>query len=253
MPSPAPATPPPAPLTAQVIHLEDDPEWASLVGHWVRKRGLTFHAVRSQSQLKEYLARGPQSLRCLIVDKSLEDGDDGLAVCALLKASPALQAVPVIMLTGEELSPDEALRRGALHVVRKDAHAEKMFDAVLGSVLAQHERSRGVIDAADIRLDPDNRSVLLKKVASVRLAAGPFAAIRLLVLASPKPVPDETLYAAFLERPPYYKPDHELSARTTLRNYVSRLRLDLGPRVGDRIIRLDGGYAYVPQKPLPHL
>lgn len=249
----SPATPPPAPLTAQVVHLDDDPEWTSLVGRWVRKRGLSFHAVRSRSQLKDYLARGSRSLRCLIVDMGLDEADDGLAVCALLKASPALQAVPVILLTGHELSPDEALRRGALHVVRKDAHAERMFDAVLGSALAQHERSRGVIDADDIRLDPENRSVLLKKVASVRLDPGPFAAIRLLVLASPEPVPDASLYAAFLERPPYRTLDHELAVRTTLRNYVSRLRLDLGPRVGDRILRLDGGYAYVPQKPLPHL
>lgn len=236
----------------QVLQVEDDPEWRQLVGRWVRRRGLTFHAVSSQAALRDYLARGNAAPRCIILDLGL-GGEDGLAACRLLKGSPAYQAIPLIALTGLEISQAEVLRHGALHLVRKDERAEESLGAVLGAVLSQHEKSRGVIEADDIQLDPEDRTVLIREVARIDFKPGPFAAFRHLVAASPEAVPDAQLYGAFLERHAYSKPDHELSVRGTLRNYVSRLRLDLGPRVGKRIVRRPGGYAYVPAKPFPRL
>ncbi len=74
-----------------------------------------------------------------------------------------------------------------------------------------------------------------------------------LVSLTPETVADIELYTAFIERRPYDKRDHELSVRGTLRNYVSRLRGELGPVIGARIMRRPAGYAYVPANPVPRL
>jgi DNA-binding response OmpR family regulator len=244
--------PPPRPKTGHILHLELDPEWVRRVGRWVRGLGLDYQALGGRAELRERLSGERERPLCVILDARL-GAEDGLAICESLKSAPASQAVPIVVLTDCDEAPERLLERGALHAVRKDARAESMLGAVLRAVLSQHDKSQGVIEAGDIQLDPRDRTVLIRDVSRVSFHPGPFAAFRRLVTASPDSVPDSELYAVFLERHAYAKPDHQLSERATLRNYVSRLRLDLGPRVGRRIVRLAAGYAYVPDKPLPRL
>ena len=62
---------------------------------------------------------------------------------------------------------------------------------------------------------------------------------------SPRPVDDERLYSAFLQRHSYQKQEHELAVNITLKNYISRLRHDIGPVLGARVSRWrSSGYAY---------
>lgn len=235
---------PPA-RVAQIVHWEDDAQWSALVGRRIRRRGLSFHAVRSSTEFKAYLNRGTEQPHCVIL-ASRAGSEDGLAFCRRLKASPGLQAVPVIVLAGPSAPAEPFLRAGALHVVAKDERTAERLDAVLIAVLAQHERSRGVMEMDELRLDPAQKSVRLGRRVIIRLSPGPFAALQRLLVAAPEAVADPLLYAAFLERHPYDKPDHELAVRATLRNYVSRLRGELGPSIGARIVRLESGYSYRP-------
>lgn len=183
---------------------------------------------------------------CILLDLMLKDGD-GLDLCDEIKGSPSLQHLPIVILSGRQMTALECLKHQALYHVQKDTGAEDELAAALESILAQRERTQGVIDAGDLRLDPRNRIVSLSGQPIATLHQGPFAALMLLVQSAPRPVAEERLYTAFLERAPHNKADPELSARSTVRNYISRLRRNLGEVLAARITFVHGeGYVYHP-------
>lgn len=236
---------PPNPPRVDVLHVEDDDAWAGLVRHWLKSRGLTVHHERTGMDMRLYLGNNPLP-RCLILDLSLGDSD-GLTQCDYVKASPGLQSLPIVVLTARDINPAEVLKRRALYRVEKGVKTEEELTALIGSILFQQEHDRGVIESNNLRVEPELRRVLLGGKEIARLGAGPFSALSLLLRSSPVPVSDGALYAAFLSRHAYQTSDHELAEHHVLRNYVSLLRKELGKPVGDRIIRADAGYYYVPQ------
>lgn len=233
-----------------VLHVEDDDEYAELVRMWGAGRGLTMERVRSRAELLDYLSVCAPPPRCLLLDMSLKDSA-GLSLCDELKKSPALQQLPIVLLSGSNLSACECQEHGALQLVRKGAEGEPELLAALTAVIAQHARSRGVVDAGDLRLDPYDRGVSIEGKLIANLQRGPFDGLQILVKSAPDGVADTDLYMAFQERRPYHRNDEpELTVRTVVKNHISRLRGDLGPIVGSRIVRWRGnGYAYRPPDP----
>lgn len=230
-----------------ILHLEDDDEFAALVRLWVAGRGLAIHRVRTRAELMSFLATCAPPPRCLLLDLSLHDSR-GLTLCAELKKSPALQQLPIVLHSGAALSSRECLECGACHLIRKGVDGEKELLAALTSVIAQHDRSRGVVDAGDLRLDPQEQTVSLGGRLAAKLDDGPFEALSLLVKSSPESVTDIDLYMAFLERRSHQnKEDPERTVKLVVKNYISRLRGKLGPVAGARIVRSrDEGYVYRP-------
>lgn len=230
-----------------VVHVDDDEAWGDLVHAWVAPHGINLLRLRSKGELLGHLKRAKTLPRCLLLDLGLGDSN-GLGLCDEIKSSPALQQVPIVVMTASAVSSCECLEHGALHRVLKGPHAERELLAALRTVITQHDRSQGVVDAGDLRLDSRTREVGLTGKVAARLPPGPFHALLLLVKSSPAPVPDEKLYQAFLERKPYHqKADDPLTIPLIVKNYVSRLRRDLGEAVGSRIERTRGeGYAYLP-------
>lgn len=228
-----------------VLHVEDDDSWAGLVQHWLQARGLTVQRMRSGTEMRRHLSTCSPLPRCLLLDLALGD-DDGLTLCDHVKQSPRLQILPVVILTARSILPVDVLKRRALYRVEKGTKTEDELAAVIESILTQQDRDQGVIDAGDLRLDPHERKVFLRGKEIARLAPGPFSALCLLVRSSPIPVADGAFYAAFLSRHAYHTPDHEIAEHHVLRNYVSLLRKELGKTAGDRIVRAEAGYFYIP-------
>lgn len=147
----------------------------------------------------------------------------------------------------------ECQEHGALQLVRKGVEGEPELLAALTAVISQHSRSRGIVDAGDLRLDPQDRSVLIAGKQSVRLTQGSFDGLLILVKSAPDSVNDIDLYMAFLERRPYQHSDEgDLTVKSVVKNYISRLRQAVGPAVSSRIVRLrNEGYVYRPPGPDP--
>ena len=236
-----------------VLHVEDDDSWADLVEIWLARRKLKVKRLSSRQELREYLSRGETMPLCVLLDLTLGDAR-GLGLCDEIKSSAALQQLPIIILTGSNVSARECLDHRALYRLTKDESAEAELGAVLESILSQQEKSQGLVDAGDLQLDPRGGHVSCGGRLIARLSPGHFAGFLELVRSSPQPVTDSKLYSSFLARHPYHKSDQEITTRLIVRNYVSNVRRDLGSLIGGRIQRLgDEGYAYRPVKPLPRL
>ena len=234
-----------------VLHIEDDDDYANLVRLWVAASGLVINRVRSRAELLDYLAaRG--SPRCLLLDMSLKDSA-GLSLCDELKNSPALQQVPIVLFSASNMTACECREHGALLLVRKGVEGEAELLSALMTVISQHERSQGVVTCGDLRLAPQDRSARIMGEPSIQLDRRPFDALLLLVKSAPNMVTDKDLYVAFMERGSYRLNDEpELSIRAVVKNYISRLRRKLGPTMGPRIVRFHNeGYVYRPQDPEP--
>jgi DNA-binding response OmpR family regulator len=235
---------PPLEPRVDVLHVEDDDSWAGLVNHWLTARGLTVQRMRSGREMRVHLSVCPSLPRCLLLDLSLGD-DDGLTLCDHVKRSPRLQRLPVVVLTARDIRAADVLNRSALYRVEKGTKTEDELAAVILSILTQQDRDRGVIDAGDLRLEPNGRKVFQAGKEIAALHPGPFSALCLLARSSPIPVEDQDLYRAFLSRHPYQTPDHEFAVQHVLRNNVSLLRRVLGKEVGERIVRAESGYFYI--------
>lgn len=237
--------PPATASSVDVLHVEDDDAWAGLVQAWLTRRGMRVQRMSSGMEARRYLSTCAELPRCLLLDLGLVD-DNGLALCDHIKASPRLQSLPIIVLTARPIPVVDVLSHHALYRVEKGLQTEIELTAVIDSTLTQQERSQGVIDIGDLRLEPVERRVRLRGKEIARLALGPFSALSLLVRASPLPVDDDTLYSTFLSRHPYKSPDHKRAIQHVLRTYVSLLRRALRTIAGSRISRAEGGYFYVP-------
>jgi CheY-like chemotaxis protein len=232
--------------TIDVLHVEDDDNWAELARLWIGGRGWSSKRVRSYAELVRHLNKHPLP-RCLLLDRVLADAD-GLEVCRRIKSSPAWQSLPIVILTGDRrLTLAQCHESQALfRVVKGDgSQTEAELCGALVAILAQQDRSLGIVDADDLRLDPRGGKVLFANRVISELAHGPFAALSAMVRESPGPIADARLHEIFMERRPYHKTDPELTIRLTVRNYVYLLRRQLGP-VGVRLVRAGDGYAYRP-------
>ena len=240
-------------VEVEVLHLDIDDQWAQLTRRWMQRRGWRTHRLRSHSELRDYLNVRPLP-RCLVMDVALADSD-GLSLCDRIKGSPALQGIPIVIMTGDlRASSADCLAHQAMYRVQKGPTADADLGAALGAIFLQQDRARGVVDAGDLRLDPRGGLVMRDGKTLAALAPGVFEALRRLVQSSPACVLNADLYDVFLARCSYRKRDPELAVRHTVFNYVSRLRRSLGPDIGARIVRLRGeGYAYHPPHALPSL
>lgn len=229
-----------------VLFTEDDPAYARFIAAMLRERGLSFRRAEDCADTLKLLERGTVEPRCLLMDLVLTDGD-GLELCETLKSSPRFQRLPIVVITGTNAAETRCLDGGAVHFLRKGSD-EGALAAVIRSVIAQDTRSRGIVDAGDLHLDPAGRKVLLAGRPVATLAAGAFAALLLLVKLSPGPVDDEALYLAFLEKKPYHLDvDSPITIRKNVKTNIFNLRHLLGP-LGSRIVRVRGqGYAYRPE------
>jgi two-component system, OmpR family, response regulator ResD len=101
---------------SQILVVEDDPDIAQLIGHYLEKAGHTVEALSSGKAVMPTVRRNPPDL--VVLDLMLP-GLDGWEVCGRLRARH--ERLPVIMLTalGEESDRVRGLELGADDYVTK--------------------------------------------------------------------------------------------------------------------------------------
>ena len=106
----------------QILVVEDDPDIADLIRHYLEKSG---HAVQVLGSGAAVLPRVRAERPDLIVLDLMLPGLDGLVVCQALRSDPATAAIPIIMVTARA---DEADRVAGLELGADD-YVTKPFSA----------------------------------------------------------------------------------------------------------------------------
>jgi signal transduction histidine kinase/uncharacterized protein (DUF302 family) len=165
------STPPPP---RRVLVAEDDPERLRAIEERLRAAG---YAVLSAGDGLEALDRAREELPDAIVLNLLLRRIDGLRVCEILKSNPATTNIPVLLMAGVYVDPDEGRRAlaagadrfitelGPLHTGSgRELGGQDLLQALntlLGATPEAEERP--ILLAIDD--DPDNRAFLTKAVA----------------------------------------------------------------------------------------
>jgi DNA-binding response OmpR family regulator len=87
----------------RVLVVEDDPDIAQLVVHYLGKSGFTAETVSSGREALAVIAARPPDL--LVLDLMLPQVD-GLEICRLVRSNEATAAMPIIMLTARAEESD---------------------------------------------------------------------------------------------------------------------------------------------------
>jgi two-component system alkaline phosphatase synthesis response regulator PhoP len=167
---------------AQVLVIEDSPDIAELIRHFLEKSG---HAVTCLASGSEGLRQARTSRPDLIVLDLMLPGLDGLHVCQALRAEPATAPVPIIMLTarGEEADRIRGLELGADDYVTKPFSPKELV-ARIAALLRRVERpgpaAQTILHYGPVTIDIDRHRVLAGST-EVRLTAKEFLLLRYLV------------------------------------------------------------------------
>jgi DNA-binding response OmpR family regulator len=124
---------------SQILVVEDDPDIADLIRHYLEKSG---HAVQLLGSGAAVLPRVRGERPDLIVLDLMLPGLDGLMVCQALRADPLTAAIPIIMVTarGEEADRIAGLELGADDYVTKPFSAKELA-ARVSALLRRTQRA----------------------------------------------------------------------------------------------------------------
>jgi len=103
---------------ASIFVVEDDPDIADLIAHYLQKAGHAVKRLTSGTEVMPQLRAAPPDL--VILDLMLP-GMDGLLVCQAMRADATTASIPIIMLTarGDEADRIAGLELGADDYVTK--------------------------------------------------------------------------------------------------------------------------------------
>jgi two-component system alkaline phosphatase synthesis response regulator PhoP len=165
---------------ASILIVEDDPDIANLIAHYLEKAGHEVKRLTSGTQVMAQLRAAPADL--VILDLMLP-GMDGLLVCQAMRADSATAAIPVIMLTarGDEADRVAGLELGADDYVTKPFSPKELV-ARVAARLRRHATpgSTGVIQYGAISIDAD-RHIITLGGAEVKLTAKEFLLLQYLI------------------------------------------------------------------------
>jgi DNA-binding response OmpR family regulator len=118
-------------VPARILLVEDSPVQAAMVCELLEQHGYTPNWKATLTEAREEIRATPPDL--ILLDRMLPDGD-GNQMCRDLKADPATQAIPVILLTAQNRVEDRVagLLGGADDYVPKPFHVEELLARVHG-------------------------------------------------------------------------------------------------------------------------
>ena len=166
---------------SQILVVEDDPDIADLIRHYLVKSG---HAVQLLGSGAAVLPKVRGERPDLIVLDLMLPGLDGLMVCQALRSDPLTAAIPIIMVTarGEEADRITGLELGADDYVTKP-FSPKELAARVTALLRRATRptaSGGVLRYGPITIDADRHAVTVSGE-EVRLTAKEFLLLQYLL------------------------------------------------------------------------
>jgi CheY-like chemotaxis protein len=115
--------------SARILVAEDDPVQAALICDLLQKEGYQVESCATMNDAREAVRATLPDL--LLLDRMLPEGD-GCLLCQELKASPATQTMPIIMLTARDRVEDrvEGLLQGAEDYIPKPFHPREFLARV---------------------------------------------------------------------------------------------------------------------------
>ena len=166
---------------SQILVVEDDPDIADLIRHYLEKSG---HAVQVLGSGAAVLPRVRGERPDLIVLDLMLPGLDGLMVCQALRSDPLTAAIPIIMVTarGDEADRIAGLELGADDYVTKPFSAKELA-ARVSALLRRTQRldpADPVVRYGSITID-SGRHVVTVDGQEVRLTAKEFLLLLYLV------------------------------------------------------------------------
>ena len=156
-------------MSTRILIVEDDPDIAQLVAHYLAKAGFTTERISSGRDALASIAAKPPDL--VILDLMLPQVD-GLEVCRAVRSDKHTAAVPIIMLTarGEEserivglelgaddylakpFSPNELVARVRALLRRAHRAASHTRQLAYGPIVVDTERHMVSLDGNDVTL-----------------------------------------------------------------------------------------------------
>jgi len=166
---------------SQILVVEDDPDIAELIRHYLEKSG---HAVQVLGSGAAVLPKVRGARPDLIVLDLMLPGLDGLMVCQALRSDPLTAAIPIIMVTarGDEADRIAGLELGADDYVTKPFSAKELV-ARVSALLRRTQRldpAEPVVRYRTITID-SARHVVTVDGREVRLTAKEFLLLLYLV------------------------------------------------------------------------
>ena len=165
---------------ASIFVVEDDPDIADLIAHYLQRAGHAVTRLTSGTEVMPQLRAAPPDL--VILDLMLP-GMDGLLVCQAMRADAATASIPIIMLTarGDEADRIAGLELGADDYVTKPFSAKELV-ARVAARLRRHGSPpvSGVISYNGISIDADRHVVTLDGN-EVKLTAKEFLLLEYLI------------------------------------------------------------------------
>jgi DNA-binding response OmpR family regulator len=166
---------------ARVLVVEDNPDIAALIRHYLERAG---HAVDALGSGREVVPRVRATPPDLIVLDLMLPGMDGLLVCQALRQDAATAGVPVIMLTarGEESDRVRGLELGADDYVVKPFSPKELV-ARVAALLRRIERPKTaarLLRHGPITIDRERHEVRVDR-AEVKLTAKEFLLLQYLL------------------------------------------------------------------------
>jgi DNA-binding response OmpR family regulator len=166
---------------SQILVVEDDPDIAQLIGHYLEKAGHTIEFLSSGAAVMPAVRRRPPDL--IVLDLMLPELD-GLMICQALRTDPQTAAIPVIMVTarGEEADRITGLELGADDYVTKP-FSPKELAARVTALLRRATRpvaAGDILRYGPITIDADRHAVAVAGE-EVRLTAKEFLLLQYLL------------------------------------------------------------------------
>ena len=163
---------------SRVLIVEDDRDIAHLIVHYLGNAGHEPEVVGNGADALVVLRRAPAEL--VVLDRMLP-GLDGLEVCRLMRADPALAAIPIIMLTARAEESDRivGLELGADDYVTKPFSPRELV-ARVAALLRRTRRPAGddrTLRFGSLVVDLD-RHLVTDEDREVKLTAKEFLLLR---------------------------------------------------------------------------
>ena len=166
---------------SRILVVEDDPDIAELIRHYLEKAGYTVERVSSGAAVMPKLRSNTPDL--VVLDLMLPELD-GLMVCQAMRSDPKTAAIPIIMVTarGEEADRIAGLELGADDYLTKP-FSPKELAARVTALLRRMQRAASaspVLRYGSITIDADRHTVTTNGE-EVRLTAKEFLLLQYLV------------------------------------------------------------------------
>ncbi len=236
---------------ATIVAVDDETEIAELIADYLGRQG--FEVLTASSGVDLFQILEARSVDLVLLDLMMP-GEDGLSVCRRLRAQPAYDGLPVIMVTamGEDIDRIIGLELGADDYIAKPFNPRELA-ARVKAVLRRSARPQPqphsqngerLYGFADWRLDLDAARLHTPEGSEVELTAGEFSLLTALVEAAPRVLSRDYLLdiTAGREATPF---DRAIDIQ------ISRLRQKLEPNPkAPQFIRTVRGQGYAFAEPV---